>query len=366
MTDPDSNPPEPTDLEPIPLQRSTPPGTGPLLSIRDLYVDFATDDGVVHAVDGVSFDVYRNETLGIVGESGSGKSVTSMAILGLLPSSAKVSGEIIFDGRQLRGASEKELQPVRGQRIAMIFQDALASLNPVRSVGRQIEEAIHVHHPKVGRRELRERSVELLSIVGIPNPGDRVDQFPHEYSGGMRQRAMIAMSISNEPDLLIADEPTTALDVTIQAQVLDVLERIQDRTESSIMLITHDLGVVAGIADRVAVMYAGRQVEIGSVDDIFYAPKHPYTEGLLASLPRLDRRADKESRLHRIGGQPPSLIHLPSGCSFHPRCPYADAEHGCTTRRPELLEVGIGHRSACLTPDVVGSVLGGSTFGEST
>ena len=323
--------------------------------MRDLAVEFATDDGVVHAVDGVTFDVGYNETVGIVGESGSGKTVTSLAILGLLPQSATITGDIRFKAVELRDASEKQMEEVRGDQIAMIFQDALAALNPVRNVGRQIAEAIRVHYD-VGPKEVRERTLELLDLVGIPNPSARVDQYPHEYSGGMRQRAMIAMAIANEPDLLIADEPTTALDVTIQAQVLEVLERIQDRTRSSIMLITHDLGVVAGVVDRVIVMYAGRQVEFGSVDDTFYSPKHPYTEGLLASLPRLDRRADKHRRLHRIEGQPPSLINLPPGCAFSPRCPYAEAPGRCTDERPRLADVGLGHRAACFFPERVGAI----------
>ncbi len=339
-------------------ERAFVPSTEPLLSVQDLSVTFHTDDGDVRAVDRATFDVDPNETVGIVGESGSGKSVTALAILGLLPKSATITGDIQFKGRSLRGLSDKEMQPIRGDEIAMIFQDALAALNPVYSVGAQIAEAIKVHRPDTDDKELRARSVELLDIVGIPNPTARVDQFPHEFSGGMRQRAMIAMSIANDPDLLIADEPTTALDVTVQAQVLEVLERIQDRTRSSIILITHDLGVVAGVVDRVIVMYAGRQVEFGSVDDTFYAPKHPYTEGLLASLPRLDRRVEKTSRLHRIVGQPPSLIRLPSGCSFHPRCPYAELGGRCDQERPELFEVGPGHRSSCFFPERVGT--GGS------
>ena len=319
-----------------------------VLSVRNLTVDFKTDDGVVHAVDDVSFDVYPNETLGIVGESGSGKSVTSMAILGLLPETATITGEVIeFDGTEPAvGRSEKQLQPVRGDRIAMIFQDALAALNPVHRVGDQIAEAITVHHRREQGRAVAASVLELLDLVGIPNPSERAEQYPHEYSGGMRQRAMIAMAIANEPDVLIADEPTTALDVTIQAQVLDVLDRIQERTKSSILLITHDLGVVAGIADRVMVMYAGRQVERGTVDDVFYHPSHPYAQGLLASLPRLDRRRDGE-RLYRIKGQPPSLIFLPSGCAFHPRCVYADLHGVCVTERPEMKSVGTDHTSAC-------------------
>jgi oligopeptide/dipeptide ABC transporter ATP-binding protein len=320
--------------------------TGPVLSVRDLTVEFPTDDGVVHAVSDVSFDVQPGETLGIVGESGSGKSVTSLAILGLLPKRARVSGDVRFRGEPILGLEEKQLESLRGARIAMVFQDALASLNPVQKVGKQIEESIAVHRD-LPDAERRARVVELLDIVGIPNPEARVDQYPHEYSGGMRQRAMIAMAIANDPDLLIADEPTTALDVTIQAQVLDVLERIQERTHSSIMLIAHDLGVVAGVADRVLVMYAGRQVEAASVDDLFYETRHPYTAGLLASLPRLDRRADKSSRLHRITGQPPSLIFVPPGCAFHPRCPLAEVPGRCNEELPALRVVEPDHRAAC-------------------
>ncbi len=339
---------DPIDLEPIgsaSREREVPPGT-PLLEVKNLTVEFPTDDGIVHAVDSVSFTVDRNETLGIVGESGSGKSVTSMAILGLLPKTAKISGEVIFQGESILGESEKLLQAIRGARIAMIFQDALAALNPVFKVGKQIAEAIRVHQD-LPEKEIDERVIELLEIVGIPNPKARAEQYPHEFSGGMRQRAMIAMSIANDPDLLIADEPTTALDVTIQAQVLDVLERIQDRTSSSIMLITHDLGVVAGVADRVLVMYAGRQVEMGTVDQIFYEARHPYAAGLLAALPRLDRRSDKNSRLYRIKGQPPSVIFLPPGCAFHPRCPLAEVPGRCDQERPELRLVGDQHFAAC-------------------
>jgi oligopeptide/dipeptide ABC transporter ATP-binding protein len=329
----------------------------PLLSVRDLSVSFKTDDGVVRAVDSVTFDVHAHETVGVVGESGSGKSVSSLAILGLLPKTAEISGEIRFRGQDLRTLTEHEMEKIRGNEIAMIFQDALAALNPVYSVGKQVGEAISVHDRDASSDDVRQRSIELLDLVGIPNPTERVDQYPHEYSGGMRQRAMIAMSIANDPALLIADEPTTALDVTIQAQVLEVLERIQDRTHASIMLITHDLGVVAGVVERVIVMYAGRQVELGSVDDTFYSPKHPYTEGLLASLPRLDRRSDKRSRLHRIVGQPPSLIHLPPGCAFHPRCPYAEAPGRCSQDRPELVDLWDGHQTACFFPERVGSLV---------
>jgi oligopeptide/dipeptide ABC transporter ATP-binding protein len=316
-----------------------------LLSVRNLSVEFKTDDGIVRAVDDISFDIDSSETLGIVGESGSGKSVTAMAILGLLPDTAKVSGEVMFHEQNLLTLPRRELEAVRGERIAMVFQDALAALNPVHSVGAQIGEAIAVHHD-VGKRELQVRVIELLDLVGIPQPAERAAQYPHEFSGGMRQRAMIAMALANDPDILIADEPTTALDVTIQAQVLDVFERIQDRTNAAVLLITHDLGVVAGVTDRVIVMYAGRHVEAGTVDEIFYTPSHPYTRGLLGSLPRLDRRAH-DARLTRIAGQPPSLIFLPSGCAFHPRCVYADLNGVCVTDRPELQAVAADHTSAC-------------------
>jgi oligopeptide/dipeptide ABC transporter ATP-binding protein len=319
--------------------------TAPVLEVRDLSVEFTTDDGIVKAVQNVSYTVGPGETLGIVGESGSGKTVTAMAILGLLPAKrAKVSGEVRFRGRNIIGLPEQELQRIRGGRIAMVFQDALAALNPVYKVGDQIAEAIAVH---TGQRVAAndDRVVHLLDLVGIPNPRDRALQYPHEYSGGMRQRGMIAMAIANDPDVIIADEPTTALDVTIQAQVLEVFERIQARTSSALLLITHDLGVVAGVTDRILVMYAGRQVEVGTVDDVFYRPSHPYTQGLLASLPRLDQRHGGE-RLYRIKGQPPSLIFLPPGCSFTPRCPHAVAGT-CDVQRPELRDVDVGHSSAC-------------------
>ncbi|MGI8810552.1 MAG: ABC transporter ATP-binding protein [Acidimicrobiales bacterium] len=318
------------------------------LSVRNLRVEFPTEDGVVSAVDDISFDLARGEVLGIVGESGSGKTVMSMAILGLLPKSAKLSGEVFIGSDNVLLWSEKLLQPLRGRRVAMVFQDALAALNPVHTIGHQIAEAITVHHHDLSKQVVHEKVIALLDLVGIPNAARRADEYPHEYSGGMRQRAMIAMSIANDPEILIADEPTTALDVTIQAQVLDVLERIQERTSSSIVLITHDLGVVAGMADRVMVMYAGRQAEIGTVDDVFYRPRHPYTLGLLASLARIDR-SSKAERLYRIDGQPPSLIHVPPGCPFHPRCFHANLPGPCATERPAFLPAAgdPGHRAAC-------------------
>jgi oligopeptide/dipeptide ABC transporter ATP-binding protein len=320
---------------------------GAVLSVRNLCVEFPTDDGVVKAVDDVSYDVFENEVLGIVGESGSGKTVSSLAVLGLLPKTAKISGSIVYRGQSLLELREREMRQFRGSKVAMVFQDALAALNPVFTVGDQIAEAIAVHR-QLGKKEIESEVQELLSIVGIPNPKERAEQYPHEFSGGMRQRAMIAMSLANRPDVLIADEPTTALDVTIQAQVLEVFERIQEQTNSAIILITHDLGVVAGMADRVLVMYAGRQAEIGTVDEIFYEPRHPYTLSLLASLPRLDRGTRGE-RLYRIKGQPPSLIRVPPGCPFHPRCPLARLPDPCSTDRPDLFSVrgGTEHRAAC-------------------
>jgi oligopeptide/dipeptide ABC transporter ATP-binding protein len=323
------------------------PDTDAVLSVRDLHVSFPTDDGLVKAVDGVSYDVYANEVLGIVGESGSGKSVSSMAILGLLPKSAKITGQVLYRGTDLLTLRESEKLHLRGSKIAMVFQDALAALNPVYTVGGQIAEAIKVHNRDMDKAEVRERTIALLDLVGIPNPQRRIDEYPHEYSGGMRQRAMIAMAISNDPDVLIADEPTTALDVTIQAQVLEVIERVQDRTNSAIVLITHDLGVVAGVADRVMVMYAGRQAEVGTVDEIFYETRHPYTLGLMASLPRLDQNAEG-MRLHRIKGQPPSLIFVPPGCPFHPRCDFARLPEPCSTEIPEFRPIDrLGHKAAC-------------------
>ena len=317
-----------------------------LLSVRDLHTTFRTEDGDVRAVDGVSFDVHRGEVFAVVGESGSGKSVTAMSIVGLLPSPpAVVEGEGIFWKGENLLADPKRQRAVRGKEIALIFQDPLTALNPVQTVGKQIAEMARIHEG-LNRKQAHRRAVEMLDLVGIPQAGRRVDMHPHEFSGGMRQRAMIAMAITCNPDLLIADEPTTALDVTVQAQVLEVLMQIKDEIDSAIILLTHDLGVVAGLADRVMVMYAGRQVELGTTDEIFYETRHPYTLGLLASLPRLDDVGNEE--LIPITGAPPSLINRPSGCAFHPRCRFARLPEPCATEVPEFRIVdGFAHRSAC-------------------
>jgi peptide/nickel transport system ATP-binding protein len=316
-----------------------------LLSVRDLHAVFDTDDGVVRAVDGVSFDIHRGEVFSIVGESGSGKSVTAMTILGLIPSIRIEGGSVLWKGRDLLTLDEESRRRVRGAEIAMVFQDPLTALNPVHTVGRQVGEMARVHEG-VSRKRAFERAVEVLDLVGIPEPRKRARMYPHEFSGGMRQRAMIAMAITCQPDLLIADEPTTALDVTVQAQVLDVLLTIKREIDSAILLITHDLGVVAGMSDRVMVMYAGRQVELAATDDIFYDTRHPYTLGLLASLPRLDDQGDEP--LVPIRGAPPSLINRPSGCSFHPRCPFALAPGVCSDVEPRFeLVAGQAHFAAC-------------------
>jgi oligopeptide/dipeptide ABC transporter ATP-binding protein len=316
-----------------------------LLSMRDLRAGFSTDDGFVRAVDGVSFDVRRGEVLAIVGESGSGKSVTAMSILGLQPTLEVAEGEILWKGRDLLTLTEAERRQVRGKEIAMIFQDPLTALNPVHTVGRQIGEMARIHEG-IDKKQAKERAVEMLDLVGIPEARQRADMYPHEFSGGMRQRAMIAMAITCKPDLLIADEPTTALDVTVQAQVLEVLLDIKDEIDSAIILITHDLGVVAGLSDRVLVMYAGRAIEVGTTDEIFYETRHPYTLGLLASLPRLDDVGDEA--LVPIVGSPPSLIHKPSGCSFHPRCRFARVPGNCDSDDPALrLVAGDAHMAAC-------------------
>ncbi|MFR9788931.1 ABC transporter ATP-binding protein [Streptomyces sp. MB22_4] len=321
------------------------------LEVRDLKVHFPTDDGIVKSVDGLSFSVEKGKTLAIVGESGSGKSVTSLAVMGLHRLGARgknvrMSGEIWLNGKELVGASPDEVRRLRGREMAMIFQDPLSAMHPYYKVGDQIVEAYRVHH-KVGKKEARKRAIEMLDRVGIPEPAKRVDGYPHEFSGGMRQRAMIAMALVNNPELLIADEPTTALDVTVQAQILDLIRDLQKEFGSAVIMITHDLGVVAEIADDVLVMYGGRCVERGAAAEVFEKPQHPYTWGLLGSMPRIDRETSE--RLIPVKGQPPSLINIPSGCAFHPRCPYADipAENVSRTVRPELELVGAGHWSAC-------------------
>jgi oligopeptide/dipeptide ABC transporter ATP-binding protein len=293
----------------------------PLLEVKNLNVSFRTEDGLVRAVDGVSFTLFPREVLGIVGESGSGKSVTMMSVMRLINDpNMRVDGEVLYKGRDLMELTKDQMQEVRGDEIAMIFQDPMTSLNPVYRIGDQIGESI-LTHQDVDKRAARSRAVELLKQVGIPQAETRVDDYPHQFSGGMRQRAMIAMALANNPDVLIADEPTTALDVTIQAQIIDLIDKLKDDFDSAVVLITHDLGVVADIADRIGVMYAGRIVEFGAKRDLFYDPQHPYTWGLLGSIPRIDR--PKASRLYSIEGMPPSLISSPQGCKFRPRCPHA-------------------------------------------
>jgi oligopeptide/dipeptide ABC transporter ATP-binding protein len=295
----------------------------PLLQVKDLKVSFNTEDGVLQAVDGVSFTLDRGEVLGIVGESGSGKSVTMMSVMRLIHDpNAMFEGEVLYKGRDVMKLPDDRMREVRGSEIAMIFQDPMTSLNPVYRVGDQIVEAI-VTHQHIAKAEAKRRAVELLGEVGIPQPDRRAHDFPHQFSGGMRQRALIAMALANHPDILIADEPTTALDVTIQAQILELIGTLKDELGSALILITHDLGVVADIADRIAVMYAGRIVECGSKRELFYDPQHPYTWGLLGSIPRIDR--PQQQRLHSIAGMPPSLIDPPEGCRFRPRCPHAFA-----------------------------------------
>ncbi|MFI2027525.1 ABC transporter ATP-binding protein [Streptomyces buecherae] len=328
------------------------PDTDVFLDVRDLKVHFPTDDGLVKSVDGLSFQLERGKTLGIVGESGSGKSVTSLGIMGLHTvgqygrGKARISGEIWFDGTDLLAAHPDEVRRLRGREMAMIFQDPLSAMHPYFTVGAQIVEAYRVHH-KVDKKKARRRAVELLDRVGIPQPDRRVDDYPHQFSGGMRQRAMIAMALANNPELLIADEPTTALDVTVQAQILDLIRDLQTEFGSAVIIITHDLGVVAELADDILVMYGGRCVERGPAEKVFYEPQHPYTWGLLGSMPRIDR--DQTDRLIPVHGSPPSLINVPQGCAFNPRCPYADvpADNRTRTERPELREVGSRHFSAC-------------------
>ena len=313
----------------------------PLLSVTDLRVGFSTDDGIVQAVDGVSFDLAAGEVVAIVGESGCGKSVTAQSVIGLTRSpNATITGTAVFDGRDLIAAEETELRSVRGEQIAVVFQDPMTSLNPVYRVGDQIAEMIRAHRG-VSKREAMVRAVELLDAVGIPNADRRVRDYPHEFSGGMRQRVMIAMALSCGPQVLIADEPTTALDVTIQAQILELLRRLNRDRGVAVLLITHDLGVVAELADRVVVMYAGQVVEQAGVEELFDAPRHPYTHGLLGSIPRLDR--PRPERLPQVPGQPPSLLAPPEGCRFAPRCDHAFAE--CV--QPPPLRDGAAHLTRC-------------------
>jgi oligopeptide/dipeptide ABC transporter ATP-binding protein len=335
--------------------------TDPLLRVTDLNVTFPTAAGEVLAVRGVSFVLKPGEALGIVGESGSGKSVTSLATMGLLPRSARLTGGVQFEGRDLLGLSEKEMMPIRGQGIAMIFQDPMTSLNPVYTVGWQIVEAIRAHQD-LDKNQARDLAIRLLTRVGIPNPSERIDNYPHEFSGGMRQRVVIAIAMANDPDVILADEPTTALDVTVQAQVLESLRTALEVTHASLLLITHDLGVVAGLAERVIVMYAGRIVERGRVDDVFYTPAMPYTTGLLSSLPRLD--SDGTQRLRPIPGSPPGMIDPPPGCPFAPRCPLS--KDICREEEPDLVPVGGGsaddpeaHLAAChFAEDVFAGTVG--------
>ncbi len=315
----------------------------PLLEVKDLKVHFHTEDGVVKAVDGVSFGIQPGETLGIVGESGSGKSVSALTVLRLTDSpQAKISGEVWFRGVDLLKLPTDEMRTIRGAKISMIFQDPMTSLHPFYKVGDQIAEAIR-EHQKVSKKEAFGQAVEMLGKVNIPRPEERAKQFPHEFSGGMRQRAMIAMALALNPDLLIADEPTTALDVTVQAQILDLIDRLKDEFNAAVIIITHDLGVVAEHCDNIQVMYGGKAVEYGNTDDIYYRPLHPYAWGLLRSIPRLD--AEDKEPLHPIRGLPPSLINVPTGCAFHPRCPYV--MDVCRSDVPELMPVDGHHASAC-------------------
>lgn len=323
-------------------------GGPPVLSVRDLTVSFHGPESTVHAVDGVSYDLAPGEVLAVVGESGCGKSVTSMAVMGLLPPTARVGGSITLDGKELVGAGERTLRSLRGRRLSMIFQEPMTSLNPVLTVGRQISEVL-VRHQGLGRKEARARAVELLDLVGIPAPDRRVDEYPHQLSGGMRQRVMIAIAVACDPAVLIADEPTTALDVTVQAGILDVLKSLRDRLGTAIVLITHDLGVVAETADRVLVMYAGRPVEQATVDELFAAPRHPYTRGLLGAVLRPgSRTAEGRARLNEIPGLVPDLREQPDACGFAPRCAFA--EDDCRTGRPALRTVAGTHRIACHHP----------------
>ncbi len=318
------------------------------LDVRDLHTTFPTEDGLVHSVDGVSFSLEAGRTLAIVGESGSGKSVTMSTVMGLYRGSrAQITGEVWLDGTELLNASEEEVRLRRGSMMSMIFQDPLSALHPYYSVGNQISEAYLAHHKGTSKKTAREHTIGMLERVGIPNARGRVDAYPHEFSGGMRQRVMIAMALVNSPKLLIADEPTTALDVTVQAQILELMKDLQREFDSAIVMITHDLGVVAEIADDVLVMYGGKPVETGASRKVFYESAHPYTWGLLKSMPRIDR--GRATRLDPIPGNPPSLINLPSGCAFNPRCAFPEVVGGdkCKTHIPELYRVEVGHHARC-------------------
>src|SRR6059058_1385540 len=331
-----------------------------LLDVDDLQTYFKTRAGEVHAVDGVSFSVERGKTLGIVGESGCGKSVTALSIMGLLPPSGRiVSGSVRFEGRELTEMSQRELEDIRGRQIAMIFQDPMTSLNPTLTIGTQIMETMQ-RHLDVSRDDAKKRAIELLEEVHIPNARQRLDDYPHRYSGGMRQRVMIAIALSCNPKLLIADEPTTALDVTVQAGILDLLDELRDQYEMSMIIITHDMGVVAETADDIAVMYAGQIVEHASAEALFDDPEHPYTEALLGALPQLEDDTVREGRLTAIPGRPPDLVDLPDACRFAPRCPYANPNDGCAKHIPELREIRPGHlvRSAHPMSERVGRLAG--------
>ncbi|HAL29979.1 MAG TPA: peptide ABC transporter ATP-binding protein [Coriobacteriia bacterium] len=332
-----------------------------LLEVTNLKTHFTTRDGVVRAVDGVTFEVKEGHTLAIVGESGSGKSVTALSLMRLIPDPPGkiVEGQIMLRGESVLGMNDSAVRSMRGDRIAMIFQDPMTSLNPVFRVGYQIGEALRIHKGMT-RKQADARAVEMLDLVGIPNPAQRARDYPHQFSGGMRQRAMIAMALACDPDILIADEPTTALDVTIQAQILELMIELQQRQGTAIIMITHDLGVVADMANDVMVMYAGKQVEYGKADEVFYRPLHPYTWGLLASLPRHD--VDEKGTLLPIEGQPPSLIDVPPGCAFHPRCPYA--QERCKREIPELREVAPAHLAACHFAGQAGFGQGAAGNGE--
>ena len=321
------------------------PKGDPIMQVRDLHVSFATEAGVCRAVRGVNFDLWRGRTLGIVGESGSGKSVTALSLIGLLDDNAKVTGSIIMNGEELIGKTDEEMSEIRGERIAMVFQDPLSALTPMFTIGDQIAEGLITHHPDMSKQQIHDRCVELLDLVGIPQPEERLGSFPHQFSGGMRQRVMIAIAIANNPDVIIADEPTTALDVTIQAQILDVLAKAQKETGAAVVLITHDLGVVAGAADDILVMYAGRPVERASIDDIFQHPSMPYTMGLLGAVPKPHIAASQ--RLVPIQGNPPSLVDIPKGCPFSPRCPLATPECSLSEPNLEVVDANSGHLASC-------------------